>query len=757
MSQIYARGKELFDISPALVTEKAMVGIAREEIQKLISVPTGVDTTVLMQDMTEEEQKTTILLYQQNRNTEEIAEELNISRERAEAIIASAKNKIEEKLSNKEFGDGITAIGLLIGMLKAWPVSVMPAAVPASVVTPGIAGSAPKIIAAGGNKAVSSGAVSASSAAVSTSAPQAAAVSGGKAVESSVVYTASNAGPVSTAAGSSAAAAKTVTAGTAVKTAAAAGGATAAKVAATAAVAVTVVGGGGYAGYKYYESKTNEPEPAPEAVTDPEMEEEIRTPVPTEVVVEETEEPASGVVWIKEPQFEFDTVEPLTGYCYSSCRYSFVGMYDEVKGYPQEWMANETLTSGERIPAYTSNAAEFADGDNGGVISYDGEILVDGLKNNGYMYSSLSRAEVVEWAAYTGYINYSPAEDTYEESMVVLDSDFIGPADRSYAGGVGMDIEYSVVYHRGQLYYYSEFYGDSFAENKTPFGDYEDEDLGSLVKVFDDNWNELGYGYITKEHAPVMVPEGEIISPYIVNGFYAVTESRTGNAYYAKNYDTCAWVKAETGERITDFIYEDTWFFEDGYCPVKKDGYWGFINEEGKEVTDFIFEDVSTLYDGRVFVKVNGKYGILDLKTTLENGIPVTSETVGSNSEETDTDGSGENDPYTGEYYEPLAGRIRLSIEKKDGIYYVSSTGSGGASIYYAYEFSGVFDDNGRMDYTNCVMTSTEYTENGETTENTEYTGGIGYLIINGGKATWHVNPETSDGYDIELIRYTEE
>ncbi len=275
MGKIFERGRQIYDMDPAALTEDKLTDITKEEIQKLISVPTGVDPTTLLQDMSEEEQKTIILLYQENRNTEEIAEELKVSREKAETFIASVKDKIEKKLCTKDLGDGITAAGLMISMLKAQPVPVIPAAVPATVITPGITDSAPKVITAGGNTAVSS-------TSVSTSASQAAAVSSGNAVESSVVYTASNAGPVSTAAGSSAA--------VAAKTAAAAGG-TAAKVAATAAVAVTVVGGGGYAGYKYYESKTNEPELAPEVITDPEMDEDINTPSPTEVVVEEAEEP----------------------------------------------------------------------------------------------------------------------------------------------------------------------------------------------------------------------------------------------------------------------------------------------------------------------------------------------------------------------------------------------------------------------------------------------------------------------------------
>ncbi len=91
--------------------------------------------------------------------------------------------------------------------------------------------------------------------------------------------------------------------------------------------------------------------------------------------------------------------------------------------------------------------------------------------------------------------------------------------------------------------------------------------------------------------------------------------------------DTYALVNAETGEQITEMIYSRIKFFEDGYCPVLRDGKWGYIDEEGNEVTDFIFDDASVLYQGKAFVSVNGVYGIIDLSATLEEGIPVTEKT----------------------------------------------------------------------------------------------------------------------------------
>ncbi|MCR5795339.1 MAG: WG repeat-containing protein [Solobacterium sp.] len=699
MTVIFERGKQLYDISPALVTEKALTELAREEIQKLVRVPAGVGTDVLMQDMTEEEQKTTVLLYQENRNTEEIAEILQISKERAEEVITSVKNRIEEKLKDTDLPDGLTATGLMIGMLKAYPASSVQAAAPAAIVTPGISASAPAVITAGGNSAASS---ASSSAAVSSSVSQAAAVSSGRAAGSSAVYTAANAGPA--AAGTSAA--KAVTAGTAVKTAAAAGGATAAKVAVTAAVAVTVVGGGGYAGYKYYESKTNEP--APEVTTEPEKEEEINTPEPTEVVIEETEEPAPEAVWIKEPQFEFDTVEPLVSWLFDSADYYVKDGRDGVSGYPQEWVKYERLTMQDTIPEYTANAAEFITGDTGGIVSYDGEILYSGLTNTDVdYYNRYDKVECVVWQPFTGYMN---------DWKIALNPEFTGPAERG-VGGVGDPVTpFWAVYRNGSMYNYTdaeEYRNDP--DNRSEIGPYHsDRNEGIMIRVYDDNWNDLGYGYVTNEHGPVMVPEGDIVTPLVVNGFYGISKNRKEEyIQWNTRFDTMAWVNAETGERITDHIYEDTWFFEDGYCPVKKDGYWGFINEEGQEVSDFVFEDASTLYDGRAFVKVNGKFGILDIAETIGRYGYISSEMIRTNAagpEETAQDTADSYDAVLQAYRNCLAAKgsgsayedpdsyaNSMLVEMYDDIKYAlyDIDGNGIEELIVAGESSGYTDIGG--------------------------------------------------------------
>ncbi len=237
MGRIFQRGKQIYENNPASLTEAVLVAVAKQELLDLISIPTGISTAVLMQNMTAEEQKTAVLLYQENRNVNEIARELNISKVRVLENIDSGRQKLEEKLRNKEIGEGITAVGFIIGMLYRYPVTVTPAV----ITTPGINPSAPQAITAGGRTPAAtpvSNAPVSSPYAYSSAVPEAVRSGAGQAVGSPVVYNASNAGPVP-----------------------AAGGMTTARIAIVAAIALTIVGGGVYGIARVIAGDNNKSEP----------------------------------------------------------------------------------------------------------------------------------------------------------------------------------------------------------------------------------------------------------------------------------------------------------------------------------------------------------------------------------------------------------------------------------------------------------------------------------------------------------------
>lgn len=101
---------------------------------------------------------------------------------------------------------------------------------------------------------------------------------------------------------------------------------------------------------------------------------------------------------------------------------------------------------------------------------------------------------------------------------------------------------------------------------------------------------------VVDENENIVSKSDYIYSGYLglsfVNGYYSACQQ---SDYFdeTKNF---AFVDASTGRPITDFIYDNVKWFEDGYAPVKKNGMWGFIDHLGNEVTEFIFEDAGALY-----------------------------------------------------------------------------------------------------------------------------------------------------------------
>ncbi len=116
----------------------------------------------------------------------------------------------------------------------------------------------------------------------------------------------------------------------------------------------------------------------------------------------------------------------------------------------------------------------------------------------------------------------------------------------------------------------------------------------------------------------VVDTNGKILSK-VTGTLYQKTIGQFVNGYYPV-YQTddeskkIAMIHASDGNAITDYLYSDVGYFEDGYCPVKNtDGKWAYINESGEEVTDFIFDSASSLYQGKAWVIKDNKAGVINL------------------------------------------------------------------------------------------------------------------------------------------------
>ncbi len=296
----------------------------------------------------------------------------------------------------------------------------------------------------------------------------------------------------------------------------------------------------------------------------------------------------------------------------------------EQKGYPNRNLNEQAL-------GYNTHVTAIRTEDQVLICDYEGNIISN---------ASLPADDYGRYAFQTGYTWYT---GTSEIKYMFLPSD-------AYHPGIVYNADFSVQSTDQERYPAVDLMGNgNCAYQNGRFVSIQYVDFESSVSEVDyqavvNEWNADGTQTMCHIIDDSFIPVGTVVageneniismSDYIyggnylglsfVNGYYS---AYTQNDFYAEN-KSYAFIDASTGSPITDFIYEDVKWFADGYAPVKKNGMWGFINESGNEVTDFIFEDASALYEGKTFVKVNGMYGILNLKSALEEEIPVTKETM---------------------------------------------------------------------------------------------------------------------------------
>ncbi len=100
---------------------------------------------------------------------------------------------------------------------------------------------------------------------------------------------------------------------------------------------------------------------------------------------------------------------------------------------------------------------------------------------------------------------------------------------------------------------------------------------------------------------------------------------------------------------------------------------------------------------------------------------------------------------YSGFYVETIAGRCQLNVEQKgDGSYTVAVHWSGSAYEGGEWYFSGTFDENGKMVYSDGEKIHYIFDENETETRTTEYKDGTGYIQISGDTLTWQDDMENA-------------
>ena len=359
------------------------------------------------------------------------------------------------------------------------------------------------------------------------------------------------------------------------------------------------------------------------------------------------------VTWVKEPSMNYDHVSEIFVDNFMNEEYSFV---EGKRGYSTE------INS---VSPYRTDVIAVSKDGKYGICDFEGnEILPVSIPCVKFPSAGLYDLNPFKWVTdklvvdngeQWGYLSSDCTEVLYEQS-------------EGYMGG-DMPIE------RNFLNYTDGVLVCKDSEGKTVFFHTSSDD-NILVPSSD----EYPVYVVADSKGEIVHKGGESLfgadssTVRYMNGFYPVVygygyewDKLGANKTYwssalsnsCKHYKI-AYANGKTGEPITEYIYNYTRFFNDGYAPVEKRGKWGYINEDGQEVTGFVFDDASALYNGKAYVAVNGYYGIIDLVETLENGVPVNEETVGIAERE-------HNDEYQDEMYNGIKGVI--SINSGAGVY----------------------------------------------------------------------------------------
>ena len=340
------------------------------------------------------------------------------------------------------------------------------------------------------------------------------------------------------------------------------------------------------------------------------------------------EEEKGEVVWVLEPSIDFDYVSEI-----------FIG---DSKAANSNYFVNRSGYSTEIAESsqYRNDVIAVCKDGNYGVYDFDGNELIS---------PQFKESPLVQ-----GPYDYNPF--TWNGSVLcVYADDFIGTVSPDYSvvepldyveGGGGDNPNLSNGYTYTPL-----TYKEGTLHSKDMQGNETDVkiDLGAgEVALLSSDDSDCRFVAVDGAGNVVYKSDNWLFGNFktrIMNGYYPVVsgsgflwETNISNySFYPSvpgpnDQYRIAYAKESTGELITDYIYEATRFFNDGYAPVEKEGKWGYINESGEEVTDFVFDDASALFNGKAYVAVNGYYGILDLVETLNSGAKITAETMGTDS-----------------------------------------------------------------------------------------------------------------------------
>ena len=73
----------------------------------------------------------------------------------------------------------------------------------------------------------------------------------------------------------------------------------------------------------------------------------------------------------------------------------------------------------------------------------------------------------------------------------------------------------------------------------------------------------------------------------------------------------------QSGQEITDYIYDVAFPFSEGLACVNRNGKYGFIDTDGNETIPLIYEDVAPFQEGLAYFSTEKEYGFLEKDGTV--------------------------------------------------------------------------------------------------------------------------------------------
>ncbi|HIY08767.1 MAG TPA: WG repeat-containing protein [Firmicutes bacterium] len=88
--------------------------------------------------------------------------------------------------------------------------------------------------------------------------------------------------------------------------------------------------------------------------------------------------------------------------------------------------------------------------------------------------------------------------------------------------------------------------------------------------------------------------------------YSAVSTPSGGLAYCTDESGMGGFLSVETGQPVSEFVYEQAMPFAHGYCVVIRDGLAGLVDDQGQEVIPCQYENLALVDDGLLYLEAEG-------------------------------------------------------------------------------------------------------------------------------------------------------